>query len=150
MSAWSPGARPPHSGACDARRVAHLAGVGITWYTWFEQGREIQVSAHFLENLARQPFAGLDAAEARATCSRLRSIGRRRSPGFVPQAVTPALKEHAGELSPTPATLQDTRAWDPRRLEPADDDPCSAITPPFPPERRNILCSCSRIPSTAS
>jgi transcriptional regulator with XRE-family HTH domain len=33
--------------------VAALAGVGLTWYTWLEQGREIQVSTSFLENLAR-------------------------------------------------------------------------------------------------
>ena len=33
--------------------VAQLAGVGISWYTWFEQGRDIQVSAHFLESLSR-------------------------------------------------------------------------------------------------
>ena len=33
--------------------VAALAGVGLTWYTWLEQGREIQVSTAFLENLAR-------------------------------------------------------------------------------------------------
>lgn len=33
--------------------VAHLAGVGITWYTWFEQGRNIQVSADFLDRLCR-------------------------------------------------------------------------------------------------
>jgi PAS domain-containing protein len=33
--------------------VAVLAGVGLTWYTWLEQGREIQVSTPFLDNLAR-------------------------------------------------------------------------------------------------
>src|SRR4051794_13891149 len=33
--------------------VAALAGVGLTWYTWLEQGREIRVSTAFLENLAR-------------------------------------------------------------------------------------------------
>ncbi|HXQ42519.1 MAG TPA: helix-turn-helix transcriptional regulator [Candidatus Udaeobacter sp.] len=33
--------------------VAALAGVGLTWYTWLEQGKKIQVSASFLENLAR-------------------------------------------------------------------------------------------------
>src|SRR5689334_8162460 len=32
--------------------VAQLAGVGVTWYTWLEQGREIRVSAHFLERVA--------------------------------------------------------------------------------------------------
>jgi transcriptional regulator with XRE-family HTH domain len=33
--------------------VAQLAGVGLTWYTWFEQGRDIKVSADFLERLCR-------------------------------------------------------------------------------------------------
>src|SRR5690349_14611835 len=32
--------------------VAHLAGVGVTWYTWLEQGRPIEVSAYFLERIA--------------------------------------------------------------------------------------------------
>jgi len=41
--------------------VAQLAGVGVTWYTWLEQGREIQVSAHFLERVASA--LRLDAAE---------------------------------------------------------------------------------------
>ena len=43
--------------------VAALAGVGLTWYTWLEQGREIGVSAAFLDNLAR--VLKLDAAERR-------------------------------------------------------------------------------------
>lgn len=33
--------------------VAALAGVGLTWYTWFEQGRDITVSDDFLQRLAR-------------------------------------------------------------------------------------------------
>lgn len=33
--------------------VASLAGIGVTWYTWFEQGRNIQVSAQVLERVAR-------------------------------------------------------------------------------------------------
>jgi len=33
--------------------VASLAGIGVTWYTWFEQGRDIQVSAHVLERVAK-------------------------------------------------------------------------------------------------
>jgi len=41
--------------------VATLAGVGLTWYTWFEQGRDIQVSDDFLNRLARG--LGLDRAE---------------------------------------------------------------------------------------
>jgi len=43
--------------------VAALAGVGLAWYTWFEQGRNISVSAAFLENLAR--VLRLDDAERR-------------------------------------------------------------------------------------
>src|SRR5258708_791271 len=33
--------------------VAALAGVGLTWYTNLEQGKDIRVSTAFLENLAR-------------------------------------------------------------------------------------------------
>jgi len=33
--------------------VAALSGVGLTWYTWLEQGREINVSTTFLENVAQ-------------------------------------------------------------------------------------------------
>ncbi len=33
--------------------LALLAGVGTTWYTWLEQGRDITVSAPILESLAR-------------------------------------------------------------------------------------------------
>jgi transcriptional regulator with XRE-family HTH domain len=33
--------------------VAHLAGVGVTWYTWLEQGRDINASAQVLEAIAR-------------------------------------------------------------------------------------------------
>jgi transcriptional regulator with XRE-family HTH domain len=33
--------------------LAALAGVGLTWFTWFEQGRDIAVSDDFLHRLAR-------------------------------------------------------------------------------------------------
>ncbi len=33
--------------------VAALAGVGVTWYTWLEQGRDIGVSSPVLERIAR-------------------------------------------------------------------------------------------------
>ncbi len=32
--------------------VAQLAGVGTTWYTWLEQGREVRASVQVLESLA--------------------------------------------------------------------------------------------------
>lgn len=43
--------------------VAALAGVGLTWYTWLEQGRDIGVSAQFLDQLAQ--VLKLDAPERR-------------------------------------------------------------------------------------
>src|ERR687888_2403604 len=33
--------------------VAQLAGVGVTWYTWLEQGREINASPQVLDAIAR-------------------------------------------------------------------------------------------------
>ena len=41
--------------------VAQVAGVGVTWYTWLEQGRDINVSTQVLDSLA-QTFS-LTAAE---------------------------------------------------------------------------------------
>ena len=32
--------------------VATLAGMSVTWYTWFEQGRDVQVSAPLIERLS--------------------------------------------------------------------------------------------------
>ena len=33
--------------------VAYLAGIGLTWYTWLEQGRPISVSKQVIESLSR-------------------------------------------------------------------------------------------------
>src|SRR4249919_1039 len=33
--------------------VAQLSGVGVTWYTWLEQGRPIRASVQVLEAVAR-------------------------------------------------------------------------------------------------
>jgi transcriptional regulator with XRE-family HTH domain len=41
--------------------VAVLAGVGVSWYTWLEQGRDINVSADVLDAIAR--ILRLDPAE---------------------------------------------------------------------------------------
>ncbi|HZX04228.1 helix-turn-helix transcriptional regulator [Kribbella sp.] len=61
--------------------VALLAGVGVTWYTWLEQGRDINVSAQVLEAIAdtlrldRQErnhlftLAGLQVGPTRGECA---------------------------------------------------------------------------------
>ena len=33
--------------------LAQVSGVGVTWYTWLEQGRDIRVSAELLQRLSR-------------------------------------------------------------------------------------------------
>ncbi len=33
--------------------VAQLSGISLTWYTWLEQGRDIQVSTQVIESLSR-------------------------------------------------------------------------------------------------
>ena len=46
--------------------VAQLAGVGVTWYTWLEQGRPINASTQVLDAVARTLM--LDPVE-RSICS---------------------------------------------------------------------------------
>ncbi len=52
-SAGLPHTRRRRTPGLRREEVATLAGVGLTWYTWLEQGREIGVSIQFLDNLAR-------------------------------------------------------------------------------------------------
>ncbi|HLJ82235.1 MAG TPA: helix-turn-helix transcriptional regulator, partial [Ktedonobacterales bacterium] len=60
--------------------LAELAGVGVSWYTWLEQGRDITVSAQVLDSLARA--LQLDATEY----THLFILAR----GEVPASPTPA------------------------------------------------------------
>ena len=66
-----PGARRRTPGL-RREEVAQLAGVGVTWYTWLEQGRQINASAQVLGAVART--LRLDQAERRAPVP----AGRRR------------------------------------------------------------------------
>ncbi|MCP9266945.1 helix-turn-helix transcriptional regulator [Xenorhabdus sp. XENO-1] len=77
--------------------VAALAGVGLTWYTWLEQGREIGVSAIFLDNLAK--VLKLNAAERR----HLYLLAHMREPVETGQTwciVSPLIKRIMNDLSP--------------------------------------------------
>jgi len=62
--------------------VASRAGVGLTWYTRLEQGKPIQVSTAFLENLARA--LKLDAAER----AHLFVLAQHRPPPIAGAAIT--------------------------------------------------------------
>jgi transcriptional regulator with XRE-family HTH domain len=81
--------------------VALLAGVGVSWYTWLEQGRPINASAQVLDAVART--LRLDAAERwhlyrLAEALPLRSWART---AVVPDAVRDVLRS----LDPLPAVL---------------------------------------------
>jgi transcriptional regulator with XRE-family HTH domain len=91
--------------------VAQLAGVGVTWYTWFEQGREIRVSRHVLASVARA--LRLDGAE-RAHLQTLAGLDEEPPPtefDHIPQAVQALIDA----LEPAPALVVNNRydvlAW---------------------------------------
>ncbi|MFI5979914.1 helix-turn-helix transcriptional regulator [Streptomyces sp. NPDC051555] len=85
--------------------VAQLSAVGVTWYTWLEQAREIQVSQQVLDSLARALL--LDASE------RTHLFALAGSPDPTPHAacpiVTPALRALLDQLGPVPAVVQNSR-----------------------------------------
>ncbi|MEV4893038.1 helix-turn-helix transcriptional regulator [Nonomuraea sp. NPDC055795] len=89
--------------------VAVLAGVGVTWYTWLEQGRSINVSTQVLRAVGRALH--LDEAETR----HLRGLAGVRTPAADPVAPDPALpaafQPVLDKLDPYPACLQ-TRLFD--------------------------------------
>ncbi|MYT73147.1 MULTISPECIES: helix-turn-helix transcriptional regulator [unclassified Streptomyces] len=85
--------------------VAHLAAVGVTWYTWLEQGRAINVSAGVLDAIARALL--LDPAE-RAHAFALAGATDPRAAAESP-AVTPTILRMLRRLEPYPAELKNAR-----------------------------------------
>jgi transcriptional regulator with XRE-family HTH domain len=92
--------------------VAQLAGVGLSWYTWLEQGRDIKPSAQVLDALAR--VLELDAGER----AHLFHLARVELPladtGYLHEA-PPELRALVDGLVPHPAYLitarTDVLAW---------------------------------------
>jgi transcriptional regulator with XRE-family HTH domain len=87
--------------------VAQEAGVGVTWYTWLEQGRPIKVSGQVLDAVARA--LRLDDAE-REHLYKLADMPLRvtSTPSL---EVSPAVSEVVTTLDPLPAVLVNAR-WD--------------------------------------
>jgi transcriptional regulator with XRE-family HTH domain len=91
--------------------VAFLARVGVTWYTWLEQGRRINASVQVLDAIGRA--LGLDEAE-REHLYRLADV-----PGVVDRlacdAVTPGVQAVLDGLVDLPASVINSRydvlAW---------------------------------------
>ncbi|MFC9426575.1 helix-turn-helix transcriptional regulator [Streptomyces sp. NPDC056987] len=85
--------------------VAQLSAVGVTWYTWLEQARPIQVSAQVLDALARALL--LDAGERAHLFSLAGAVDP--APGTPCPTITPALREMLARLDPFPACVQNSR-----------------------------------------
>ncbi|GHH64092.1 DNA-binding protein [Kitasatospora indigofera] len=85
--------------------VAQLAAVGVTWYTWLEQGRAIQVSVQVLDAVARALL--LDRNE-RAHLFALAGADD-PSPVLECATVTPAVRLMLDQFGPMPAAVVNSR-----------------------------------------
>src|SRR5215216_7861501 len=94
--------------------VALLAGVGTTWYTWLEQGRDVRASLEVLEALSR----ALRLTPAERTHLILLGRGEEPPPSKPPaERVSATLRRLIGHLGPNPAFILGRRwdylAWNP-------------------------------------
>jgi transcriptional regulator with XRE-family HTH domain len=114
--------------------VAQLAGVGTTWYTWLEQGRDVRASLSVLEGIARA--LRMTPAER----GHLIVLGRgEQAPPPAParESVSPTVQRLVAHLGPNPANVLGRRydflAW---------NDAFTAVfgdLAQFPPEERNQI-----------
>jgi transcriptional regulator with XRE-family HTH domain len=92
--------------------VSSIAGVGTTWYTWLEQGRDVRASLDVLEALAK----GLRLTNAERAHLILLGRGEQAPPCKPPvEKVSPALRRLVQNLGPGPAFVlgrrYDLLAW---------------------------------------
>lgn len=113
--------------------VAALSGVGLTWYTWLEQGRDIGVSTAFLDNLSR--VLKLDASERR----HLFLLAHERpptDPGKTWCVVPPLIHRLMDDIPQHPAYVLNLR-WDVLAYNERANHLFNFEQ--HPPERRNLL-----------
>jgi transcriptional regulator with XRE-family HTH domain len=88
--------------------VAQLAGVGATWYTWLEQGRDVRASLDVFESLSR----ALRLTPAERTHLILLGRGEEAPPCRTPaERVSPTLRRLIENLGSAPAFVLGRR-WD--------------------------------------
>jgi hypothetical protein len=85
--------------------VAQLSAVGVTWYTWLEQARDIQVSEQVLDALARTLL--LDSSERGHLFQLAGAVDP--TPAARCPTLTPALRHMLTQLEPVPACIQNSR-----------------------------------------
>ena len=113
--------------------VAALAGVSVTWYTWLEQGRDIQVSADVLERISSTLRMSADEREYLFALVQHRPAPPRPART---ETVNPAIKRLLDALG-VPACVFTARgdvfAWNQLAVKVVRDYGA------LPPERRNLL-----------
>ena len=87
--------------------VAVLAGVGVSWYTWLEQGRDIKVSDDVLDAVARALL--LDEVE-RAHLYRLAGLNPPQRAAAPSVPASPQMRRLLDAWAPRPAYIRD-RHW---------------------------------------
>jgi transcriptional regulator with XRE-family HTH domain len=121
--------------------VAQLAGVGVTWYTWLEQGRPIHASGQVLDAVART--LQLDAVE-RQHMFRLAEVPDSAVPEGTCLQLRPEIQQILDQLSPLPANVVterfDIAAWN------AAYAALFPRTPILPSSERNTLYLCFTTP----
>ena len=85
--------------------VALLAGVGVTWYTWLEQGREINASTQVLDAVARTLKLDQAAREHLYRLAEATPVQAECERSVVPDA----FREIVQSLDPLPASLINSR-----------------------------------------
>lgn len=86
--------------------VALLSGIGLTWYTWIEQGRPIKISSQVLESLARTLMLN------RHETKHLYTLVQQAPPAdysIQNDIVNPMLQHLLDNLEFSPATIHDAR-----------------------------------------
>ena len=87
--------------------VAYLAGVGTTWYTWLEQGRDVRASLEVLEAICR----ALKLTPAERSHLVLLGRGEEPPPCRSAERVSPTVKRLIDNLGINPAYVLGRR-WD--------------------------------------
>ena len=107
-----PGGHRRRTAGLRREEVAQLSGVGVTWYTWLEQGRPIRASVQVLEAVART--LRLDAIE-RQRLFRLAEVPDTTHPDETGPVLRPQIQIVLDGLNPMPASVVTERfdilAW---------------------------------------
>ncbi len=83
--------------------VAQLSGVGVTWYTWLEQGRDIAASPQVVDALARALLLDPDQRRHLREIAGLPALERET----LADEVLPRLQRLVDAVAPNPASIYD-------------------------------------------